>query len=69
MHTREMADSEGDFSDWKPTVAENPDFKCRKCGSHDVVYRAWDSICGSWTDYQYHCKGCGRGWWCEGADA
>jgi hypothetical protein len=66
MHSRPMADGEGDFSAWKPTRADNPNFKCRRCGSDDVLYRAGDSHCGSWTDHQYHCQGCDRRWWVEG---
>jgi DNA-directed RNA polymerase subunit M/transcription elongation factor TFIIS len=70
MHTREMAESEGTFrSDWKPTRAENPRFKCRKCGSDDVWYRVWDSDDGGFEDVEYECRGCGRKWWFEGSDA
>lgn len=69
MHTKEMADSEGRFSDWKPTILENESFKCRKCNSQDVWYRLWESSCGGYDDYQYHCKGCDRKWWVESADA
>jgi DNA-directed RNA polymerase subunit M/transcription elongation factor TFIIS len=70
MHTREMAESEGTFrGDWKPTRAENPRFKCRKCGSDDVWYRVWDSDDGGFEDVEYECRGCGRKWWFEGSDA
>jgi DNA-directed RNA polymerase subunit M/transcription elongation factor TFIIS len=68
VHSGPMADSEGEFSDWKPTKAENPAFKCRECSSDDVHYRAWDSSDGAYEDYQYHCHGCGRRWWVEGDD-
>jgi DNA-directed RNA polymerase subunit M/transcription elongation factor TFIIS len=69
MHTQPMGDSEGDFDEWKPTKAEAPDFRCRKCGSDDVRYRTWESSCGGYEDCQYHCRGCDRKWWVEGADA
>jgi hypothetical protein len=35
VHTQPMADSLGDFGEWKPTAPENPNFKCR-CGSNDI---------------------------------
>lgn len=70
MHTKPMAESEGTFGDeWKPTKAENPDFKCRKCGSDDIWYRVWDSSCGGYEDTKYECRGCKRTWWVESADA
>ena len=70
MHDKPMAESEGTFrADWKPTRAENPDFKCRECGSDDVHYRIWESSCGGYEDVKYRCRGCGRTWWVEGADA
>jgi hypothetical protein len=70
MHTHPMDESEGDFREsWKPTRAENPGFCRRKCGSNDVYYRIWDSSDGGYVDFQYECRGCGREWWVEGADA
>lgn len=69
MHTGPMADSEGMFQGWTPCKVDNPDFKCRICGSDEVRYRTWDSSDGAYTDYQYECKGCERTWWVEGADA
>ena len=54
---------------WKPTKVENPDFKCRECGSNEIVYREWESSCGGYDDVRYHCNDCGRDWWLEGADA
>ena len=59
----------GTFREWKPTRAENPEFKCRKCGSDDVWYRVWDSSDGAYEDAAYECRGCGRKLWVEGADA
>lgn len=70
MHTAPMAESEGKFEDgWKPTKAENPDFKCCKCGSDDVHYKIWESSCGGYEDVKYECRGCKRRWWCEGSDS
>jgi DNA-directed RNA polymerase subunit M/transcription elongation factor TFIIS len=70
MHTREMTESEGTFDgDWRPTRAENPDFRCRTCGSDDVWYRTWESDCGGYVDTKYRCRHCGRTWWVEGPDA
>jgi hypothetical protein len=67
MHTGPVP---GDYShDWQPTMADNPAFRCRGCGSDDIWYRSWESSCGGYEDVHYHCHGCGREWWCEGADA
>lgn len=55
-------------SDWKPTKLENPEFK-HKCGSDDVWYRKWESSCGGYDDIKYECRGCGKKWWVESADA
>ena len=47
---------------------ENPNFKCRKCGSNDTLtYRKWESSDGAHDDLYYEC-GCGYSWWVEGAD-
>lgn len=54
---------------WKLTKDENPDFKCYQCGSNEVEYRLHESSCGGFEDYHYRCKGCGRDWWVESADA
>lgn len=56
-------------SDWKPTKEENPDFKCRKCGSNNIWYRRWESSCGGFDDIEYKCRSCERHWWVEGPDA
>ncbi len=65
-----MAENEGTSGDWKPTKPEvSSTFRCRQCGSDDVYYRVWESDCGGYEDYQYHCHGCGRKWWVESADA
>jgi DNA-directed RNA polymerase subunit M/transcription elongation factor TFIIS len=48
-------------------VPKEASFTCRKCGSHDVVYRkSEDDDCHE--DYEYHCKNCNRYWWVEGSD-
>lgn len=66
-HTGPVA---GNFtSDWKPTKAENPSFKCRKCGSDDIWYKKWDSSCGGYEDVQYECHCCKRFWWVESSDS
>lgn len=57
------------MSGWKPTKAENPNFKCRKCGSDDVEYDVEESDCGGFEDHHYRCKGCGCDWWVESSDA
>ena len=67
MHTGSVS---GDYQGtWKPTKAENPDYKCRHCGSDDVWYLAWESSCGGYEDVHYECHTCKREWWYESADA
>lgn len=56
-------------TDWKPTKAEDSDYRCIKCGSDEVEYREWESTDGAFEDFHYRCKACGREWWAEGADA
>ena len=68
MHNKPMRSSDGEFGDWKPTKSENPDFKCRECGSREVWYRVWESSCGGHEDVNYECRGCRRTWWVDGAD-
>ncbi len=70
MDRQPLGQTEGTFRhDWKPTYPENPHFTCRKCGSHEVWYRTWDSLCGSYEDVQYHCRSCNLIWWFESSDA
>jgi hypothetical protein len=70
LHVQPMSEDQGEFREnWKPTLADNPYFRCQQCGSHDVWYRVWDSACGGFEDVKYNCRGCGRTWWCEGSDA
>lgn len=67
MHTGPVV---GEYVDgWKPTKAENPDFKCRKCGSDDIWYRKWESSDGAYDDVKYECRGCKRTWWIESSDS
>jgi len=65
MHTAPMADSQGKFAEFKVQTDE----PCRKCGTHAVSMREWESDCGGWEDYQYKCHHCGHTWWVEGIDA
>ncbi len=69
MPSKPMSDAEGTFDESKPTKAENPDFRCRECGSDDFWYQTWDSNDGDYTDLRYYCRGwyycrgCDRVWW------
>ncbi len=62
-HTREMADDEGTFDDWRKS--REP---CRKCGANTVTVRLWESNDGAYDDYQFRCA-CGHTWWVEGIDS
>jgi hypothetical protein len=70
-HTRQMADSEGDFGQW--TLVERP---CHHvvavsglvCG-HPVERRVWESSDGAYEDYQFRCVGGGHVWWVDGIDS
>jgi len=53
---------------WKLTKTENPDYKCRKCGSNEIQYRDVESSCGGFDDIHYRCQ-CGHSWWYESSDA
>ena len=59
MHTTPMADSQGEFEEFKI----RPDIACRKC------MRKWESSCGGYEDYQYRCAACGHAWWVDGIDS
>jgi hypothetical protein len=63
-HTGPMHESEGHFSQPEPTQSH-----CRHCSRETVKVQAWDSHCGSYTDYKYTCDHCGHSWWIEGPDA
>ena len=55
------------FSGWEDVKDDIP---CRYCQNpKEIEYRIWDSSCGGYTDYYYHCKSCNEYWWIEGADA
>jgi hypothetical protein len=76
-HTRQMADSEGDFGTWTPTertchqmlganqLTGAPGLPC----GHPVEYRVWESFDGAHEDYQYRCIGGGHLWWVDGIDS
>jgi len=55
-------------SAWKPTKDENPDLRCRKCGSHEIMYRKVEDSYGH-EDLNYWCKSCGRQWRIYGIDS
>ncbi len=44
-------------------------FKCQACGSQEIEHRVWESSCGGFEDFQYHCLGCDRRWWVDGIDS
>ena len=46
MHTAPMADSQGEFAEFKT----QPDTPCRKCAVHAVSMREWESSCGTYAD-------------------
>jgi hypothetical protein len=64
-HTRQMADSEGDFGGWKPDAVP-----CPKCGGH-VEARLWESSDGAYEDWQFRCvePDCRHTWWVDGIDS
>ena len=57
-----------DKIDWHSTKEVNPNFKCRKCGSNDILYREVESFDGAYDDYNYVCQNCGHDWWVESSD-
>ena len=63
-HMKPMADSEGVFDSEEKSSAS-----CRKCKTRNVMVRAWDSSCGSYTDYRYRCRSCNHVWWVDGSDS
>lgn len=66
MHTRPMAESEGQFKDgWKPSPRP-----CPHCGVEGQrYYRVWESDCGGFEDEKNECRACGKVWWVEGPDS
>ena len=72
MHSKPMAESEGEFRDaMKPAIGrDGKPWPCRKCGvAGHVVYRIWESSCGGYEDIKYCCSSCGKTWWVEGSDS
>lgn len=65
MHTKPMAESEGNFSDMKPCEGK----KCPKCGKEEIFYKVWESSCGGHEDYKFTCRACGHSWWIDGIDS
>jgi hypothetical protein len=63
-HTRQMADSEGEFDSWHFTA-----LRCRHegCGK-PVLERLWESNDGAFEDHQYRCED-GHTWWIDGIDS
>lgn len=56
-----------ELNGWKSVSAENSDFTCKKCGSHNLKYRiVEDSDCHE--DINYWCPDCKYEWWVEGPD-
>lgn len=65
MHTRGMAEHEGEFD-----AATRVDRPCTKCGARDrVTVQAWESKDGAYEDNKYTCHACGHVWWVEGIDS
>ena len=62
--SRQFADSEGDFKEWKPVLTP-----CRHCARSSVRVRTWESSDGAYEDYQFRCTECGHTWWVDGIDA
>ena len=63
---KQYNDSDGDFSGWIE-LKEETCYKCKKIGG--MKYKEWDSSCGGYTDYKYHCDICNEGWWVDGPDS
>ena len=42
---------------------------CPKCGADNLWYKEWESDCGGYEDYFFHCRSCSLTWWVEGADS
>ena len=61
----------GYTSEWTKTdsAETNPGFKCRRCQSHNISFRDWESYDEAHEDTHYRCDDCGKEWWVEGSDA
>ena len=55
----------GELSDWQ----QCQDTKCWKCNSTNIEGRIWESSCGGYEDYNYHCQDCNYFWWVDGIDS
>lgn len=64
-HINSIPETAGDFKDW----VKCDDRPCHKCESKEVMYRIWESSCGSYEDEKYKCLKCGHTWWIEGSDS
>ena len=66
MHTKPLAESDGQFS-----PPEKDLIFCPRCKKHSVQVREWDSSCGGYTDYKHECTNadCQHHWWVDGGDA
>lgn len=53
---------------WRSTAAENPEYRCKACGSNEIKYRKVESSDGAYEDINYICMRCGREWWYESSD-
>jgi hypothetical protein len=71
MHTKPMAESDGELS--AGVGSGRPCQKCRaeklENGSPAVRYQTWESSCGGYEDYKYTCGACGHVWWIDGIDS
>lgn len=62
--SRQFADSEGRFGEWKPI-----DSPCSRPGCPEPVQmREWESSDGAYTDYQFRCAA-GHMRWVDGIDS
>lgn len=41
---------------------ENPDFKCKFCGSSNLWYYMDETFDGAYDRYNYHCHDCNKEW-------
>lgn len=64
MHTKPMAEHEGDLSDPQPSETS-----CPRCKGSSVTYQLWESKDGAYEDFKYTCGGCGEVWWVDGIDS
>jgi hypothetical protein len=49
---------------------EEKKYDCRNCyAKGETECTPWESSCGGYEDYLYHCLACGKKWWVEGIDS